>query len=130
MNSPNYFISIDIEFQISSLLKNKVIEDSLFDNLDKIKSSLSSEGTIRDVYDGSLYKKLLAAPSVPNSQLLTYNFNTDGAPLFHSSKQSFWSILLILNELPAKLRFKNPLLAGLWLGKKEPSADMMNLFMN
>jgi len=44
-------------------------------------------------------------------KILTFNFNIDGAVLFHSSKLSLWPVQLIINELPTELRFKNIILA-------------------
>ena len=49
-------------------------------------------------------------------------FNTDGAPVFKSSKMSLWPIYLVVNELPISCRFnkENLILAGLWFGDKKP----------
>ena len=57
------------------------------------------------------------------------NFNTDGAPLTKSNKAGFCPLQLIINELSPKLRFRNILLAGILLVKREPKPNMMNLFM-
>ena len=57
-------------------------------------------GTIRDVYDGEMYRKLSTFLSQPaNVSLL---LNTDGVSLFHSSTVSLWPIWLIVNELPSR----------------------------
>ena len=59
-------------------------------------------GTIRDVYDGEMYRKLSAFLSQPaNVSLL---LNTDGVSVFHSSTVSLWPIWLIVNELPLRKR--------------------------
>lgn len=81
-----------------------------------------------DVYAGILYKELMKKYST-QSNILTYIFNTDGAPIFHSSKQSLWPIQIIVNELPPNLRFKYTLLAGICILKKEPSPMIMNMYM-
>lgn len=60
--------------------------------------------TICDVYDNKTYKNLYRE-NRSNASLIT--FNTDAAPLFRSSKQSFWPIQITVNELSPSLRFKN-----------------------
>ena len=65
----------------------------------------------------------------PNTIVLTYIFNTDGASVFQSSKRAIWPIFIILNELPPKLRFRHTLSAGLLLVKNEPSSAMMNTYL-
>lgn len=59
--------------------------------------------------------------------LLTFNCNTDGAPLSKSGKISMWPMQIIINELPPKLRFNKTILAAIWSSKKEPSPSFMNL---
>lgn len=127
-SSPNYFISLDLKYQIISLLNSSHKNQSILKNLRNVRTEVGSSGIIHDVYDGLLYKKLLSE-TPKESQLITYVFNTDGAPLFNSSKRAFWPILIILNELPPEVRFRFPLLAGLLIVKKEPSPDVMNVYM-
>ncbi|CAD6223668.1 GSCOCG00013005001-RA-CDS, partial [Cotesia congregata] len=57
---------------------------------------------------------------------MTLNVNLDGAPIFKSSKKSFWPIQCIINELPKCIRHKFMLLAGLWYTTAEPTAEFMN----
>lgn len=128
MDSPNYFISIDLKYQLTALLSADTIREALFKNLNYINSNDSDDGTMRDIYDALFYKQLRTSISC-KSNLLSFTCNTDGAALIHSSKQAFWPILVTLNELPPYLRFRYPLLAGLWVCKKEPSSQEMNLFM-
>ncbi|KAL7304253.1 hypothetical protein TKK_0003447 [Trichogramma kaykai] len=65
---------------------------------------------------------------IPSKNDLTFSWNTDGVPIFKSSKMSIWPFYLMVNELPYKLRIKkeNVILAGLWFGVEKPSE---NLFM-
>ncbi|KAL3195441.1 hypothetical protein MRX96_045681 [Rhipicephalus microplus] len=51
-------------------------------------------------------------PMGPNDVSLT--FNTDGVPLFESSKFGFWPLLAQINELTYKDRVQRLVLAGLW----------------
>ncbi|KAG0436434.1 hypothetical protein HPB47_017949 [Ixodes persulcatus] len=57
---------------------------------------------------------------------LTITFNTDGSPLYKSSRASVWPVQFIINELPPSERFNHCVLGGLWFGASHP--DMI-LFM-
>lgn len=50
-------------------------------------------------------------------------------PIFNSSKKSSWPILLYINELPPSQRFKHVLLCALWVEKKEPTSQIMTLYL-
>ena len=127
--SPNYVIFIDGEYQIKILLQNKKLNLALLKYVDIIKENMNSDNSvISDVYDGALYKELMEKYSESFS-FLTFNFNTDGAPIFHSSKRSMWPIQIIINELPPELRFKFPFLGGMCIMEKEPSPEMMKIYM-
>jgi hypothetical protein len=53
-------------------------------------------------------------------------WNTDGVPVFESSKYNMWPIQGLMNKLPIHLRKKHILLTGLWFGTSKPS---LNCFM-
>ncbi|OXU16412.1 hypothetical protein TSAR_013787 [Trichomalopsis sarcophagae] len=153
-NSPNYFISIDLSYQIMQLFTSVYIFDNLLKNVqartttisnhDTIKdiyifdnllknvqartTTISNHDTIKDVYNGQICQKILQShESKEFEYLLTLNFNTDGAPLTKSGKRAFWPLQLILNDLSPKLRFEYVLLAGLLITDKEPKSNLMNL---
>jgi hypothetical protein len=63
-----------------------------------------------DIYDGSAYKKVMGDK---DSSHVSLTWNTDGVPVFESSKYNMWPIQCIINELPIHLRKKHILLAGL-----------------
>jgi hypothetical protein len=48
--------------------------------------------------------------------------NTDGIPVYKSSKFSLWPFYLVINELPYKQRMlkENMILCGLWFGETKP----------
>lgn len=96
---------------------------------EKKNADLNVITTLSDVSDSELYRNLSLKYSNGSDYFLTYNFNTDGMPIFNSSKRSIWPLLLILNELPPSLRFKHVLLCALWIGNKEPTPTMMNTFL-
>jgi len=60
-------------------------------------------------------------------------FNTDGFPLYSSSKVKLWPIFLATNEIPLSQRFSrdNMVLAGIWQGKGNPPfLHYLNAFGN
>ncbi|XP_043466102.1 uncharacterized protein LOC122500978 isoform X2 [Leptopilina heterotoma] len=133
MSSTNYFISVDLEYQLKLLLKNKDVKRSLIKYSKKIRENVNdSLNLIRDVYDGQLYKKVINFfnKNSNSSFTITLSFNTDGAPIFHSSKKSFWPIQCFINELPPKLRYKYPLLCALSIDNREPLPTQMQYFMH
>ena len=81
---------------------------------------------IEDIYDGCIYKKHFENDGfLSNTDNISFLWNTDGIPLFKSSKISIWPIFLVINELESKHRYKseNMLLAGIWYSSKNPEAS-------
>ncbi|XP_069470109.1 uncharacterized protein [Ambystoma mexicanum] len=77
---------------------------------------------MKDVYDGELYLDLFERGFLNDPNSLSFAMNTDGVPVFKSSKVSMWPVYLIVNELPIsqrKLR-ENVLLYGIWVSSKKP----------
>lgn len=83
------------------------------------------DSCITDITSGNTYRRLKEEKILRDGDL-TVTFNTDGSPLFKSSKSSIWPIQFTLNDLPPLLGFANSTLAGLWFGKKHPN---MSLFL-
>lgn len=124
LNDGCFFINISIASQIKSILETPDLQSKLQYKTDRPPQA---DNIISDIYDGEMYKKL----SVPGQILsdvnnLSYTFNSDGSPLYKSSKFSIWPIHVHLNELPPKLRFHHVMLAGLWFGPTEP---VMHMFL-
>lgn len=124
LTSSNYFMMIDLEFQIKLLLSQPALQKSLLDYLKNIRSTRNTD-TINDIFDSELYKKLQS--DRPNT--LTFNFNLDGASFLESSRQSFWNFVLCLNKLPPRLRFKTLLIAGVFVTDTEPKHEFMKLYI-
>ena len=57
-----------------------------------------------DICGGRLYKELTSEFIATSQRYVTVTFNTDGIPVFKSSKYEFWPLFLLINELPYKLR--------------------------
>lgn len=116
-----YFIEMPLENQVKNLFAQNGFYNSLGHRFNKTKSTRNS---YEDIYDGHLYKNLCENNGVLSFQEnISFTFNTDGAPVFKSSKTSIWPIYLIINELPYKQRMnkENMILAALWYGNKKPS---------
>ena len=62
--------------------------------------------TIRDIFDGQEYKKLVHSGflSQANRANVSFTLNTDGVDVYRSSKYSIWPIWLQINELPPAQR--------------------------
>ena len=54
---------------------------------------------------------------------VSFLMNTDGVPVFKSSKVSIWPLYLVINELNYSKRManENMIFAGLWFGEKKPA---------
>ncbi|XP_035274420.1 uncharacterized protein LOC118227720 [Anguilla anguilla] len=86
-----------------------------------------NEHVISDIYDGEKYQNLSKPGGIlSDPSNLSFNFNSDGSPMYKSSRFSIWPIQLHLNELPPKMRFQDAVLAGLWFGAQEP---VMSIFL-
>ncbi|KAL7289975.1 hypothetical protein TKK_0015708 [Trichogramma kaykai] len=120
----DYFITLDIDYQLKNLFSNKNIQQNLKEFTEN--SRLRNENSVSDINDLKLYKKLI---SPEESDVITFNFSTDGAQLFKSAKKALWPLPLHLNCFSGKIRFKHAIIVPLWQTEKEPSANFMNLYM-
>ncbi|KAL7304971.1 hypothetical protein TKK_0002765 [Trichogramma kaykai] len=76
------------------------VAESILTILDLYRHSRTKKNNqnYEDIYDGSVYK------SIPNNftdnpNNITFTWNSDGFPLFKSSKFSIWPVYLMINEL-------------------------------
>ena len=129
----NFFVLIDIEFQIRTLLSDNSILQLLCENsFQKDQSNNSCQNVIRDGDDTKRYKNCKNSFQIEDNQetvILSFNGNVDGAKMLNNSKKSLWPIQLTINELPIRIRFAILILAGLWYAPKEPHPDLMNLYL-
>ncbi|XP_074109088.1 uncharacterized protein LOC141533894 [Cotesia typhae] len=123
--SKNQFIIIDLKYQLKLLFRDTEVKNDLLNTMEKLRQP-RNDGVINDIYDSQLYK----AVQKLSPGALTYNVNTDGAPLTKSSKRSMWPIQLHINELSPTLRFRNVLLGGLYITSAEPSPEFMQTYMS
>ena len=130
--STNYFISINLAYQMKQLLSNRTLADDLLKNIHSRNTNTGdrTNAIIRDVHDSELYKKAIQSDNKDFEYTLTLNFNTDGAPLTRSGKRAFWPVQANLNDLSPKLRFKYVLLTGVLIAEKEPKSTLLNLYLS
>lgn len=99
VDSGNYFITLSVREQIQELLNKPGIKI--------IPTEARSTNFISDIFDGTLYKKLLQDGfPLSNVNALTVTFNTDGVAVHKSTKNSLWPIWLYVNEVCPTQRFK------------------------
>ncbi|KAH7939180.1 hypothetical protein HPB52_008075 [Rhipicephalus sanguineus] len=101
------------------------VSGALLKSLRKLSFENREPGVYRDVTDVDLYRSTRRQLDMSWTDL-TLTFNTDGAPVFESSKNSIWPIQVLINELPVALRWQNIALSGLWFSKSHPP---MHMFM-
>ncbi|CAF1316255.1 unnamed protein product [Adineta ricciae] len=91
------------------------------------KSTSTSKGSMRDITDGCVYKKLKENQS---GLFITLTMNIDGVQPNKGSDKSLWPILLVINEIKRKKRFslENLVIAGMWPGPSKPSRTQLSLF--
>ena len=71
-----------------------------------VKSSdIRREDNYSDIYDGELYRNLASESILQGISYVTVTFNTNGIPVFQSSKYLLWPLDLIVNEFPVYQRF-------------------------
>ncbi|XP_039311266.1 uncharacterized protein LOC113003043 isoform X1 [Solenopsis invicta] len=123
-----------MEYQLRSLLEDENIEHSLQKNARHFmrKLNANSDDSISDIQDGLMYlnNKYIKKKNDEHKIVLSLNMNTDGTPIFESSKKSIWPLQCIINELPPKIRFKTLILASLWVTTEEPKPKIMNIYLS
>lgn len=124
LSKPNFFMQIDLKYQIELLFKRDIIKKSLLMSLEKRKNR--TDDSVRDVNDGKMLEGIV---SKENETVLTLNINTDGVQIFSCSKRSLWPLQVMINDLDYRLRCSNILLAGVMIVSHEPSHCLMDLFM-
>ena len=113
-------------FNVSDTISKLIESNSEFYKY-VVNDRVHAKGQIQDIYDWKRYRNFIKQLSEDDKKrYATVTFNTDGAPLFRSSKCSIWPIFLMINELPNDIRTKELILAALWFGKDKPN---MNSFL-
>lgn len=116
-----YFVRHSVISQLQNMFLRKTFCDKLRTHRFKHYEN-NDKNCISDVFDGSVYKNLFNKGFLNNPNNLSFAFNTDGIPIFKSSKVSMWPVYLLINELPIvdrKLR-ENVVFYGVWISSKKP----------
>ena len=117
-------LAYHIEIPILEQLKCFFSRPTFYDDVQhRFKRTKRASDNIEDVYDGQLYKELCAKGLLCYKDNISFLMNTDGVPVFKSSKVSIWPLYFIINELDYRKRLsrENMLFAGLWFGEKKPA---------
>jgi hypothetical protein len=123
----SYFITMPLEVQLRTMMKRRNFYPKLRHRWERVKMH---ENNFEDIYDGAIYKEHSREGgflSDPNS--ISFCWNSDGVPIFKSSKYSIWPFFLRINELPydERVRKDNILFAGLWFGPNKPNPNLFLL---
>ena len=118
------FVIANIENQLRSILEKEGVWESVIEKKRSvIRNRQGISDTIRDITDGQSYKEMCQPGQCLSEEVqLSAVLNSDGIPLYSSSKVKLWPIFLAVNELPPVTRFSrdNIILAGIWQGKGNP----------
>ena len=119
-NSVAYFVEIPILEQLRTFFTRPTFYEDL---QYRFKRKKKVEDNIEDIYDGNLYKQLAGKGILNAANNISLLMNTDGVPVFKSSKVSIWPLYYIINELEYGKRMarENMLFAGLWFGEQKPA---------
>jgi hypothetical protein len=117
----SFFIEVPMEKQIASMFGTPGMWDLLKFRFTRIKKGSKN---LEDIYDGNQYQKYLKNGGILSDQRnISFTWNTDGIPVFKSSKLAIWPLYCIVNELPyaQRIRRSNMIFAGLWFGSTKPN---------
>lgn len=108
----NYYINIDLEYQIKSLLVDPNILDHVIETYDSRKHMFQKNNckthdasntiTYSDIFDGEIYKRnqFIHVRNSKRDVVLTMCINIDGGTMFHKTIYALWPILSQINEFP------------------------------
>ena len=118
-----YFAILDPSNSIRDYLQ---LNEEFYDYV--IKEREHNKSIIKDIYDGKMYRNFKT--NLFDSDKYNYvsaALNSDGAPLFKSSRFSIWPIYSIINETPIQNRLNSVIVTGLWYGKNKTD---MSIFLD
>lgn len=118
----SFFIEIPPDRQLKDFMNRKGFYNDIQYRFTREKIN---QGNIEDVYDGELYQELIQQGFLMDKNNISLMWNTDGIPVFRSSKFSIWPLYFRINELSPKKRGlkDNMILAGLWFGQTKPNMN-------
>ena len=114
------FTTFDIQADLKILIESN--SDYYSRIISLREQPLHNDYQFSDIYSGRKYRDFIA--SLPNSQkhsYVTLVLNSDGSPIFKSSKFAIWPIQVSINEIPANIRMKKTITYSLWFGHDKPN---------
>lgn len=117
--STPFFIELSIIDQLKALFNRQGFYTDLTHRFYRHQTD-----NIEDIYDGAKYKKYMKKGKfLADRNNVSLIWNTDGIPVFKSSKYSIWPLYLAVNELPINKQWcsNNVILAGLWFSSQKPN---------
>lgn len=121
----SYFLEIPLLAQVQNLFSKVDFYEKV--STHRFQRRKRNAENIEDIHDGREYKKHFDNDGfLSNPNHISFVWNTDGVPVFHSSKFGIWPLYLAVNELPYCQRFtkENMILAGLWFGDLKPIMEL------
>lgn len=115
-----YFITLDVVYQIQSIISRVNIREKL-----KCSSNnIMDKDVLSTSLDGSVYQDYLQHKNC--DLIISLCLNTDGAPLVVSKGMSLWPVIAKIIELPDNISesFENLIFVGLWLDNQKPAYDV------
>ena len=98
----NFFVIADVSCQLKCLLEQDGMLESIYEM--KAKEKLARDSNIQsisDITEGHYYRSLMKEGELlVNPNCISALFNTDGIPLYKSSRVKLWPIFLAINEIP------------------------------
>lgn len=112
----DYFVILNIEKELKHL-----IETNARYYEDVVTNWNYKNGVYKDIYDGQEYRNFVnTLPAHHRHRYLSCTFNSDGIPVFVSSKFGLWPFQVILNKTPPGSRLQKPVTVALWFGHERP----------
>ena len=118
--SKAYFIEIPVIQQLRTFFSR----DGFYNSIQyRFQRKKKHQNNLEDICDGALYQELSEKGILSSPDNISFLMNTDGVPVFKSSKVSIWPLYLVINELPYAQRMakENMIFVGLWFGEKKPA---------
>lgn len=116
-----FFLQCPLQAQLEELINGPYYNEIL-----RYKANQIEKKQYSDVCNGVYCQNLREKGGIA-AQDITIQLNTDGISPMKSSSTSIWPLLVMVNELPYRLRYQCMMIAGLWNGRNKPPMD---LFLN
>lgn len=118
----SFFVSLPFDKQLAAVLSSETAGSAVMASLTKANAEpMTSMG---DITDGHRYRFAREEANMGVHDL-TLTINSDGSPVFKSSKYAIWPVQVTINELPPRLRWKNVLMPLLWYGNEHPDMTLL-----